>query len=52
MWRMHNEHFMPVSKALLYLQYQLFGMNNFPYQAVNVGIHAINAALSMPWPES
>src|SRR5580700_6384882 len=45
MWRMHNEHFMPVSKALLYLQHELFGMNNFPYQAVNVGIHAINAAL-------
>jgi hypothetical protein len=45
MWRMHNEHFMPVSKVLLYVQYQLFGMNNFPYQAVNIGIHAMNAVL-------
>jgi hypothetical protein len=45
MWRMHNEHFMPLSKALLYIQYALFGMNNFPYQAVNIAIHAMNAAL-------
>jgi hypothetical protein len=44
-WRMHNEHFMPVSKALLYVQYMLFGMNNFPCQAVNIIIHSINAAL-------
>jgi hypothetical protein len=45
MWRMHNEHFMPLSKALLYVQYALFGMHNFPYQAVNIAIHAMNAAL-------
>jgi hypothetical protein len=44
-WRMHNEHFMPVSKAVLYLQYALFGMHNFPYQAVNIFIHSTNAAL-------
>ena len=29
-WRMHNEHFMPISKALLYVQYELFGMFNLP----------------------
>src|SRR5580704_10951555 len=45
MWRMHNEHFMPLSKAVLYLQYTLFGMRNFPYQVVDISIHAINAAL-------
>jgi hypothetical protein len=48
-WRtmglMHNEHFIPVSKAVLYLQYLLFGMNNFRYQVVSIVIHATNAAL-------
>lgn len=45
MWRMHNEHFMPVSKALLYFQYVLFRMNNLPYQAVDIALHSCNAAL-------
>lgn len=44
-WRMHNEHFMPVSKAVLYVQYALFGMHNLPYQAVSIAIHSLNAAL-------
>ena len=44
-WRLHNEHFMPVSKVLLYAQYQIFGMNNYPYQVINLGIHSVNAAL-------
>jgi len=45
MWITHNDHFIPLSKAFLYLEYLLFGMNNFPYQAVNILIHAANTVL-------
>ena len=44
-WHLHNEHFVPIPKFLLYLQYLLFGMNNYPYQIVNILIHAANTVL-------
>ena len=44
-WRPHNEHVVPIPKFLLYLQYVLFGMHNYPYQVVNILIHAVNTVL-------
>ena len=44
-WIMHNDHFIPLSKVLLFFQYLLFGMNNFPYQVVNILILAANTVL-------
>ncbi len=42
---MHNEHFMPVSKLVLYFQYGLFGMHHLLFQITGTVIHAVNAGL-------
>jgi len=40
-WLLHNEHFVPVANLLLYIEFVLFGMNNLPYQVVNIVIHIL-----------
>lgn len=44
-WPLHNDHFIPLSKAFLFFEYLLFGMHNLPYQVINILIHAVNAVL-------
>ena len=44
-WWYHNEHVIPIPKLLLYLQYQLFGMDNYYYQVINILIHSANTIL-------
>jgi hypothetical protein len=41
----HNEHIVFIPDILLYIQYQLFGMNNLPYQFVDIFIHTANTIL-------
>lgn len=36
----HNEHFMPLFKAIYYLEYKVFGGNHLPYMVVALGFHA------------
>lgn len=44
-WHRHNEHLVPIPKFLLYLQYLVFGMDNYPYQVVNILLHSTNTVL-------
>lgn len=41
----HNEHLMPLFKALYLLEYKLFGANHLLYMVVGFALHAANATL-------